>query len=132
MALTEDRSGRLHQIVLGQRKMPVAADAVIYLGALTTEDADGYHIPNDDVAGDKAIYLALEHVDNTGGADGDKDVLVMTLGVALLDAGTLVQADVGTVVHATDDETLALTSTNNRFVGRLLGIDGAQAAVRIG
>ena len=56
----------------------------------------------------------------------------MVRGTALVPVSSLVQADVGKTVHATSDNTLALTSTNGRSVGRLIAIDGALAVVQIG
>lgn len=133
-ALTEDRQDNYHGDIKNQFRAPVAAAAVIYRGALVSFDADGFLVPNADTAAqaNKAIHLALESSDNTAGLDGDDTVLVMSHGMACFPVGTLVQADVGKTVHATDDATLALTSTNGRIVGPLDRIEAGQAIVRLG
>lgn len=134
MPLTGDRIGDIHETLTAQKKVPVAANTRIFLGALVSYDANGLCVPAVDsaVQSGKAVHFAVEAADNSAGADGDKHVMVMTRGAALVVAGALTEADRGKVVHATADDTLALTSTNDRPVGPILDVDGRFATVQIG
>lgn len=96
----------------GRKKVKLAADAVVYLGAMVCEKADGYHTAAANVAGYKFAGVALEAVDNTGGSDGDKSVLVDADGVHTFVAAGLTQADEGKPMFVADDQTVQLTPTN--------------------
>jgi hypothetical protein len=141
MALTKDT---LEHNQFGDAAIPplmeygVAADAVIFAGALVVRNGDGYAEPGS-VADDlKALGRAEKRVDNTGGANGAKKVMVRR-GVfpfknsAAADAITV--ADIGEDCYIVDDETVAKTSdTNARSVaGKIEGIraDG-RILVRVG
>jgi len=99
--------------------IPIIEDDIVYEGAMVgLVAASGYGRPL--VAGDIFMGHAVVKVDNTGGANGDKNIrlrsgryrMVCTLtGVAI--------TDVGAPVYASDDDTLTLTSTSNSFVGRV-------------
>jgi hypothetical protein len=133
-ALTADRTGTVRENLTEQQRMPVAASTTIYNGALVSFDATGYLVPAADSAGQDglAIYYALEGCDNSAGIAGEKSCLVMTRGSALLAKGVIVQADAGKIAHAADDGTLALTSTNNRPIGRIARVGSTTVAVQIG
>jgi predicted RecA/RadA family phage recombinase len=133
-AATKDRTGHLHKLLLEQSEAPVAASTTVFLGTLVSFNASGYLVPAADAAAqaNKAIYLAIEKCINSTATNGAKSCMIMTRGIALLPKGSLVQADVGKIVHASDDSTLALTSTNGREVGRLIAIEGSLAVVQIG
>jgi hypothetical protein len=123
MALTADRQTT---IKAGGAKRhgcrPVAADAVIFLGALIAVDADGYAVPADDAADLRVIGIAEQAVDNTDGNDGDLTVKYVTnVEAEFENAGGLVaQAD--DLVFAEDDD--AVTdyggSTNKNYVGPMI------------
>jgi hypothetical protein len=134
MALTADRTGPLHEPILELQEFQIAASTTIFLGALCSFNASGFLVPASDAAAQasKRIVLALENVNNSAGANGAKKVRCMTRGTAILPKGALVQADLGKTIHATDDNTLALTSTNSRALGSLVRVDGSLAAVQIG
>jgi len=112
MALTADRNVKRKDGKL--ISYPVAANAVIYKGALLMLDG-GYIKPAQGQAtGDAANAIfagyAYEAVDNSGGADGDKTVRVETEGTILVD-GDGVAADVGKEVYVVDDATVSVSAS---------------------
>lgn len=132
-ALTSDRTDNFKGRILAQHRIPVAAATTIYLGAMVSADASGYALGAADTAAQasKAIGIALEYSDNSAGANGDETVMVMFAGEAEFPIGSLVQADLLKTVHASDDQTLALTSTNSREVGKLIGLSSTRAFVSL-
>lgn len=95
---------------------PVIAADIIYEGAAVGENASGFARPL--VAADKFLGFAIEKVDNTGGAAGDKRVRVRTKGKAQLPIGSLaITANDRPLVYASDDNTFTLTSTSNSLIG---------------
>ena len=132
MAMTADRSGYGHEFVLEETFLPVAAGAVIYLGAMVSKDATGYAEPALLVGQDnKVIYYALCAADATGLLDGEIRVRCMKRGTAFLPVASLTIANTALPVYATDDETLTSVS-NVRPVGTLDRVDGDKAVVRFG
>lgn len=109
---------------LRRQSYPVAADAVIYAGAMICIDADGYAIPASDTAGiSNVVGIATAAHDNTGGADGDVDVVVEYGGAFLIDAAAGIdQTNVGRDAVVVDDQTVtdAAAGTNDIVVGRIL------------
>lgn len=119
MALTQDRNTPFKDAQLVP--VPVAADTVIHAGALVVASATGFAAPGSVAATLTYLGRAEEAVDNTGGADGAKTVLVRR-GKAFKwknhAADPLTQADLGKTVYVVDDETVAKTSdTNARSAG---------------
>lgn len=107
--------------------VPVAANAKIYAGALMVANAAGYAAPGS--AAFSLIYLgrAEESVDNTGGLDGAKTVLVRR-GKAFKyknsGADAVTQAELGRPCYIADDETVAKTSGGTRSVaGIVVGVE---------
>jgi hypothetical protein len=102
---TDMRDGELIQV-------PVAANAVIYAGALVVATASGHAAPGSTAADLAALGKAEETVDNTGGANGDKTVLVRRKKAFRFknDAGDgVISASLGRTVYIVDDETVART-----------------------
>lgn len=135
MALSADRTGpTVLGPVLEQGREPVAASTRLYNGALVSYDANGNVVVVADSAAQdgKAIHYTLEGCDNSAGAAGDKKVLLMKRGTAILEASVIVAADRGKIAHATSDNVLALTSTNNRPVGFIGEVDSVNVTVQIG
>lgn len=133
MALSQDTPVEL---VIGDKNIiPAGAGEVVYEGSMVGEsDGDtgqataGYGEAL--VAGDTFVGHAIDGVDNTGGADGDKDIQVrhgiyrlqVTLtGVAI--------SDVGATVYASDDATLTLTAGSNSTVGKVARYVSANTCV---
>lgn len=110
--------------------MPVAAGAVIYQGALLVANATGYVAPGSTATGLTYLGRADQHVDNTGGADGDKTVLVRRgkpFRFANSDSDPVTQASLAKPAYIVDDETVAGTDgTGTRSEsGVVVGIDDA-------
>lgn len=115
---------------------PVAANAVIYAGALVALAA-GLAGPGATAANLLAVGRAEEQVDNTGGADSAVNVRVRC-GVYHFanSAGgdEIVAADVGADCFIVDDQTVAKTNggaTRSR-AGRIVQVDGLGVMVALG
>lgn len=129
-ALTADRKRVVEGTPTGI-KWGVAASTTIYAGALVAIDADGYAIPGDDVAGLQFVGVALSTVDNSGGADGDKEVVCQVGHIERgLNATGLAQTQVGTFVFISDDNTVtdATAATNDVKVGTLIAYPATDKA----
>jgi hypothetical protein len=105
---------------------PTAAAVKIFGGSLVAIIA-GFARPAADTAGGRVIGVADWQVDNLTGAAGAKTVRVRR-GVFKFNNGAageaLVQADVGKVVFAVDDQTVGkVGGTNTVVAGELLEID---------
>lgn len=119
---------------LRRQAYPLAADAVIFTGAMVCIDADGFAIPAADTAGiSDVVGIATAKVDNTDGADGDVKVVVEYGGAFLLDAAAGIdQTNLGRDAVVSDDQTVtdAAAATNDITVGRILEfLDEAQDKV---
>jgi len=114
MPLTADRNTPLKDVEL--LPVPVAAGVKIYAGAQVAANATGYATPG--AVATTLTYLgrAEEFVDNTGGADGAKVVLVRR-GKAFQfknhGADPVTQTSLGKVAYIVDDETVAATNGGN-------------------
>ena len=100
------------------RLYPVAASTHVYKGALVMLNSSGYVVPAADTASGVFVGLATHEVNNTGAA-GAASVTVQTYGECVLTSSGLSQASLGAVVYATDDQTVATSSTNHVVVGRI-------------
>lgn len=114
MPLTQDRN--THYKAAELVPVPVAADAVIYAGALVVANATGFAAPGSVAATLTYLGRAEEAVDNTDGADGAKTVLVRR-GKAFKFANhatdPVTQASLGKTCYIADDQTVAATSDTN-------------------
>lgn len=129
---TIKRQGRDGKI----RKVPVAADAVLYEGTLCFEDAGGDFsgtvVENGQFGG-----VVRKFVDNTGGADGSgggfgaKYAEVWTDGDFELpmDTTSLAAADIGKAVYGVDNYTISETATDLVPVGVITGIVSTSVAI---
>jgi hypothetical protein len=102
-ALTKDRATPYRDGI--EIDIPVAANIKIYAGSLVCGNAAGYAIPAADTAGLKFLGVALEQVDNAGGANGAKKVRVRRQGTFEFDALSITQAMVGASMYVVDDHT---------------------------
>ena len=120
-ALTAARLTDLKFVDRGlEQRFPVAASK-IYKGGLVAINSAGFAKAAADAAGDKVVGVALEEVDNTGGAAGDKFVVVMTGVAAKLPATAITQAMVGTKMFVVDDQTFDdATGVNSVDAGVLI------------
>lgn len=111
MALSQDRNTPFKDGELVA--VPVAASAVIYAGALVVANASGFAAPGSVATTLTYLGRAEEAVNNTGGSNGDKTVLVRRKKAFKWKnhgADALVQADLGKTVYIVDDETVAKTN----------------------
>jgi hypothetical protein len=111
MSLTQDRDTKARP---GDFYQPgVAANALIYAGALVCLNANGYATPGAAALGLNAIGRCEGQADNTGGADGAITVSVMR-GVFRFanSAGgdAITEANVGERCYVVDDQAVALTN----------------------
>lgn len=105
MSLSADKA--LNQRAGVEIALPVAADAVIWLGALVAVNATGYALPATATGGLTVVGVAQTRVDNTGGSAGDLSVVVRRGQEWLLKGSSLAQSAVGDPVYVVDDETVA-------------------------
>lgn len=133
-ALTADKKREVSGTPLGI-KIPVAGSTTIYKGALVVLDAGGDAVPATDASGLPFMGVAAETVDNSGGSDGDKTIVVERGHVELLNHSALVAADRGKNVVVSDDNTVtdANAATNDLKVGTLIDLPASgKARVLIG
>lgn len=113
----------------------VAANAVIYFGALIGRNAAGFLVPASDAASLKVAGIAQTAVNNTGGADGAVECTYVTGVTAELAnlAGAIVRATAGRSCFVGDDQsvTTAAVSVNKVFAGRVCKFTAATVEVYI-
>lgn len=132
-ALTADKELQYTEGV--ELPFPVEEAKTIYGGSLACVNANGYAEPGDDAAGLIFEGVAIQHVDNSAGADGDKQIVLRRRGLVKALMGTAItQANVGDNVFLVDDQTVDLTANvvNNIFCGVIAGyIDATHAWIDI-
>ena len=128
MPLTQDRTTPVRDAEV----MPFAIGAgeEIFQGALVATNATGFLVAGAAATGLTYIGRADEHVDNSGGADGDETVLVRRNKAFLwknADADPVDQSLVGKTCYILDDETVAATDgTGTRSAaGTVLAVETA-------
>ncbi|UVK45362.1 hypothetical protein BPNPMPFG_000892 [Mesorhizobium sp. AR07] len=118
---TLERSGNISE-------PPVKGATKIYAGGLTAIDGSGRAVPMTTAVGLVGLGRAEQSVDNSAGADGDKNVRVGR-GIyqfANSSAGDLItRNDIGATCHGIDDQTVAKTNgTNTRSpAGKIHDVD---------
>lgn len=115
MATLSANSPRKFLQGLENLEYPVIASDIIYEGAAVGLNGSGYARPL--VAGDTFIGIAIDKVDNSSGAAGDKQVLVKHFGIVELTLASAAADDEGKTVYASDDDTFTLTSSTNSRIG---------------
>lgn len=125
MALTADRNTNMKDGELVS--VPVKTNVKIYAGALVVASA-GYAAPGSAALGLVYLGRAEEYVDNTGGADGAKSLLVrrgkaFKFGNKADDLVT--EAERGALCFIVDDETVAKTDAGctRSPAGIVVGVD---------
>jgi hypothetical protein len=120
MALAADKNVRT-KANAGTRKnrRPVAADAVIFNGALIALDTDGFVVPLADTAGLISLGVARENVDNTDGDDGDETIEYDTnISVEVKNnAGAIGAADFLAYAKNDEEATDSAGSANKVYLG---------------
>jgi len=132
-ALTEDKALQYSEGV--ELPFEMSAGDKIYAGSFVCVAADGYAVPGSDTAGLIFEGVAIEQVDNSAGADGDKSVVLRRRGLIKALVGTAITiANVGDNVFLVDDQTVDVTAntTNDIFCGVIAGyIDTTHAWIDI-
>lgn len=121
-ALTKDRNTRTKAHTASRTgRRGVAANAVIFKGALLALNAAGWLVAVTDAAAIRVVGIAEENVNATGAANGAKLCSYITgLEVELVNlAGAIVQANLGRGCYAGDDQSVTTkgVSVNKVFVG---------------
>lgn len=110
-ALVKDRDTRRRDAA--RRTPGLAANAVIFAGAIIVRTAAGFAAPATTALGLHAMGIALDAVDNTGGTDGAKAVDVDS-GIYQVansaGADEITAADIGNDCYLVDDQTVAKTN----------------------
>ncbi|HEX9844036.1 MAG TPA: hypothetical protein VGC20_14850 [bacterium] len=117
--------------------LPVAAGAVIHVGALVALSATGYATPGAVAATLQPVGVAQEAVDNTGGADGAKTVKVRNGAFRFANSGggdLIALTEVGAVCYIVDDQTVAKTDNGGARspAGMVVDVDGDGVWVFVG
>lgn len=125
-ATTQDRNTPLRETELVA--VLVAANAIIPAGVIVAANATGFGTNGATSATLTYLGRSEEPVDNTGGADGAKTILVRrgkAFKWANLAADLVTQASLGKVCYIADNQTVAATNgTNTRSIaGTVLGVD---------
>jgi hypothetical protein len=121
MALTANRYDE--RFAAGwQLPFPVAAQTTVYKGALVCLNAEGYLVPATDTAGLRFVGVARDGADNSQGTDGDLEVVVVTQGSIVVAKSGASASDVGESAFCSDDETVALATTNEVYAGLIVAV----------
>jgi len=111
VALTEDRNTKMQDAELVAQ--PVAANAVCHAGGLAVLNATGFAAPGTTALNLLSFGRFEQAVDNTGGADGDQEILIRR-GKAFYwqnhGADLVAQANVRQNCFIVDDQTVAATN----------------------
>ena len=102
----------------------------VFAGALVSKNAAGFAKPSSDTASELFLGVADKTSLNATGAAGAKLVRVWKHGVFTFATTGAVQADIGTQVFASDDQTVLKTTTNSVAVGRIVEVLSA-TSVRV-
>ncbi len=132
-ATTRNPSGDVSRL-----NFPMASGEEVFQGTFVATNAAGFTKLVADEAGLVLSGIAELDVDNTGGADGDKDVPVLPITLIKftdLDANTPLDSWINDLVFFVDDNTVALAATtvNDVLAGKVKEVlkTGASGRVRI-
>jgi hypothetical protein len=114
---------------------PVAANTRIYKGALVVvRNTDGmaYNARTGNNSTDFFVGIAIETVDNTGGAPGARRIRVAKEGSGVYTGTGFTQTNVSAIAYATDENTVTTTAGSNVAVGHIVEVlSSTRARVRI-
>jgi hypothetical protein len=100
----------------------------IFQGALVTVNAAGFLTNVVDAAGAYFAGIAVETVDNSAGAAGDKEIRVYRTGIVKLATSGAARSNVGDTVYASANDVVTFTSAANRnIVGVMVEFESATA-----
>lgn len=111
---------------------PAKAAAKIYSRSLVFLDASGWAAPATAAVSLFCAGVAQENVDNSAGANGDKTLRARRRGFCtIVNGDTIVQADIGKLAWAIDDQTVAKGATGRSLVGTIVEVESDGAWVDI-
>jgi len=113
----------------GIEAFKVAASSRLYQGAMAMQVVGtGYAVRAADTASGRFIGIVVEEANETSAVDGGAIVRCYTEGVFPITLASAAITDIGKTVYATDDNVVALTSTNLVAVGTVVGLAGTNLA----
>lgn len=117
--------------------LPVAASTHLYQGSIVALNSAGYLVPASADASLHIVGVAQVEADNNPGAAGDIDCSVERGAFYFANGSStaaIVEADIGRVVYAADDQTLSRINTSGTLpaVGKVLGVDDSKVLVEVG
>lgn len=112
----------------------VAASTKIEAGKLVCNNGSGYAVEGADTASLITLGIAQETADNSGGSNGDINVMVRrgkAFWLANSATAAVTIASIGANVVIEDDETVALASgpTNDIVAGKCLAVDSTKGVL---
>ena len=123
-ALTKDvaRDAKDSKLV----SLPIAANAIIFRGALVKINAAGYVEPCSSEAGAVFAGVSRESMDNTGGSNGEQLMQIESRDAFYVAAVGMGADDLGKKVYALDDNTAQLAAgTNLQEAGKIIEVVSA-------
>lgn len=135
-AQTKERAPTRYGNKLTLLNLPVATSTKIWAGSLVGKNAAGYAVPMSAGTTTIAMGLASATVDNLTGANGDKRIDLEKGAYNFVNSGTdpVTIADLGKLVYAEDDQTIAKTDATATLdaVGYLIHFENGVPFVDIG
>jgi predicted RecA/RadA family phage recombinase len=128
--LTVDKADGRQEGVLFEA--PIAASTKIFKGSNVAYNTAGYAVKGADTASFAFAGVAMETIDNSAGAAGDRNVRCWREGIFDMNCASATQAWVGQLVYLVDDNLVALaaTTTNDVPVGKVVWFTSA-TSVRV-
>ena len=111
---------------------PVAAGAVIFVGAMFGINSAGYAVPMSLATGLACVGVAEFQCNNTGGAAGALTAIAQRrMAFRFNNPNSITLASVGATVYALDDNSVTLSSSGASAVGTIVNVDTAGVWVYI-
>jgi len=112
---------------------PVVGSDIIFKGAIVKHNAAGYLAPMSAEVGASFAGIAFEKKDNSGGSAGDISCRAIKSGLFLMVSSGLSQSDVGSVVYASDDQTVSTVQGANEVAVGVISkfVSATEVYVRI-
>lgn len=133
-ALTAPKNTPMFQPLSTLAGYPVAANAVIWPGALVVLNSSKYATQG--VANTTSLaagcYRGSSKIDNTGGADGALTITVEEGIFAFVNGNSLTQADVGSLAYILDDQSVTNSAGGHSVAGVIYQVDSDGVWVDVG
>lgn len=103
----------------------VAGSTVLYGGTLCYVNANGWADDDTNSGANTFGGVVKETLDNSAGSNGDVKGDAHKTGAFLLPGSGFSQGDVGSKAYGVDNFTVSTTSTNNTYIGTIVGFKSA-------